>query len=218
MGEITILEINHNYNGHLARVCGDYRPPQMQGYQEFMNVLMEMLPHMPKGRFIFNPNVGIMADVIFMNNAELHIVATRVQNRIAYILNGNTYDREGAVRVLADFKHNIEQTYKKSNERMSAKELYARLTQCCHPTNDGGLVVGGRASESGSDDMWSRYGEVLYAHYKGNRLKFTHTIYDETESYNRTRETTKYYPSEITIKEIIDFCARYGKALPLYEG
>lgn len=40
MGEITILKVNHNYNGHLESVCGDYRPPQMQGYQEFMSILM----------------------------------------------------------------------------------------------------------------------------------------------------------------------------------
>lgn len=191
--------------------------PRMPGYQEFTNELEKTVPLMYSGQIALDPNIGIMAEIYFINNASLNIMTRRKGTKIYYSLNNNVYDREEAVRALSDFRNKAESTFKQSNKDISAKELYNKLLKSCpFRNNDGGIEVFDNVKTGGSGDSWSSYGDRLKAYLEGDKIRFVYEKIDRGSTHidwNDSSIETKYYPGDISANAIRDICVKNGVML-----
>ena len=190
--------------------------PRMVGYQEFTNELEKLVPYIHQGQLALDPSIGIMAEIMFVNGQCLNIITQCNNGKVWYSLNSKVYDREGAVRVMVDFRHKVENIFKTSKSSIEAKELYMKLTKCCNSLKDGGLLVFDNVHTGGSDDSWSSSGNRLSAYLENNKVKFVYEKIDRGETHIMWDDSitkVRYYPGEVTVKEIVDLCTRNGKVL-----
>lgn len=191
--------------------------PKMIGYQKFTDELEKLVPYMNIGQIAMDPNIGIMGEIVFVNGQNANIITQRNGNKIYYSLNGNIHDRESAVNELINFRHNLENVFKTSNVDMSAQEIFECLERSCKfRSSDGGIEVFDNVITGGSDGQWSSRGDKLTAYWDVDSIKFVYDMIDCGDThieYNNNTQQVKYYPGDITVKDIQDICTKNGVIL-----